>query len=217
MKKFQELFTKLLEYAIKFPELKEKLLSMLYIFLVAQCKTVMSQKKNEEADRNSLPVSKHKIKNIFKSKGLFSSHFVCLGIKHRIKGRKGNKRRNSVDNKESILHLSVDAGLLNVDKKTRLSKRNSNKIKNESDEELHSNPKTPRERQKLEKGRLSETQFMISPRTVNDQGSEDNNPETQPDEHANNILNNRENGEEHFGYVWAKFPEPNYWKRYYLK
>ena len=40
LKKFQELFDQLLNYAIKFPELKKRLLKMLYIFLIAECKTI---------------------------------------------------------------------------------------------------------------------------------------------------------------------------------
>lgn len=55
LKKFQELFDKLLNYARKFPELKKRLLKMLYIFLIAECKTV---EVSEEYFNENLDLSK---------------------------------------------------------------------------------------------------------------------------------------------------------------
>lgn len=66
--KFTTLFDKIIHYAKEFPELKEKLLSMLYTFLVVQCKTMyFDAKKRDEPEaelRNSLVSKRTKLMNM---------------------------------------------------------------------------------------------------------------------------------------------------------
>lgn len=95
--RFSSIFHLIKIYAKEYTELKEKLLNMLYTFLLVQCKTVFVDSKNEKEDfsKTQTPVKKRtKLLNFLK-KGT-----------QKLNGMK--KRRNSFDHSTSQINLTEE-------------------------------------------------------------------------------------------------------------
>lgn len=100
--KFTTLFDKIIHYAKEFPELKEKLLSMLYTFLVVQCKTMyFDAKKRDEPDsdkRKSLISKRTKLMNML-TKGFKKQNGAKL---HRRKSHDLSTSKNNLTDEDHI-------------------------------------------------------------------------------------------------------------------
>lgn len=206
IEKFSELFKRILEYASKYPELKERLLNMLYTFLVASCKTIQSNLSQS----NLSPGDKSQ-----KSKRKKLLNLLSKGFKFRNKNKDEKKRRKSVDLSSSTKQI------LTEEEEMMLGSRNSKflrgSIYGRSNKGIDDIDKMIYEFQRGENPFKEVTPCKaLNPfDNIGDQGSEEN-IQFNPDEAPTIDVLDKEHGE-HFGYVYAKFPEPNYWKRYYLK
>lgn len=204
--KFTYLFHLIKHYAKEYKELKEKLLSILYTFLVASCKTVyIEHPEDKEGDHKSKTTGskRQKIMNM-----------ITKGFK---KGSpKKIKRRNSHDLSTSKQNLTDDdfPQMYSDKKKAQKMKfdENSMEIKRRSSEvnaikmvaDILGNEK------KEDENIIIEDHFDESGSNI------DENLLMQKPQQAFASLFNKE-GNKNFGYVYAKFPDPNTWKKYYLK
>ena len=136
--RFTTLFSKILEYTKTYPELKEKLLGMIYTFLVVSCKTMYCESKDKSAQQKEN-------KNHMVAKGMKAfNNMISKGIEYAKQGGFRGKRRNSADLSTSKNNLTEDNDIplfsdkkkkkmakMNVLDNSDIKRRNSSKIKGE--------------------------------------------------------------------------------------
>jgi len=202
--KFSYLFHLIMHYAKTYPELKDRFLGMLYTFLVAQWKTIsIHSPEKEESDifKNRTITSKRtRLMNMLK-KGFVKEN--GQKIKRRNSHDLSNSQNNLTD--ENFPHLFSDKKLrkMDLDDSDLVNRRLSDikTIKKIDSIVMNASP------QQLEMEGLDVIRA--------DTQKEQQDLFEKAEDKFHSVL--RKNGIENIGYVWAKFPHPDKWKKYYLK
>ena len=153
-----------------------------------------------------------------KSKRKKLMNFISKGFKHRDKGEK-IKRRNSTDLLSSKHELEVEHHNIYPPKNGSIGNQGFLNVPIEIIEnpikQIFDFPNGQLASQFRNNDTIAKSIFTKSSE-INELDKNANTDLTK-DSPRMALLNKLSNEEEHFGYVYARFPEPNYWKRYYLK
>ena len=167
--------------------------------------------KKDGARKNLTPNNK-------KSKRKRLMNFISKGFKHKDKV-KMIKRRNSADFSRSKHELEIEHQNIYHIKKASIGKQGFLKMPLEliesPIEQILNYPDGQLASQFRNSNDIAKSVLMKN--SENNQLDQNMIEQNADDFTKMNPFQKHSNEEEHFGYVYAKFPEPNYWKRYYLK